>query len=78
LCKKGYSIFLDPQRKICDCGGELKKRVDDEPLAIKHRLEEFHKHTSPILELMKSDGILREINGEQTIENISSDIQKQL
>lgn len=76
LCKKGYSIFLEPKRTTCDCGGELKKRVDDEPEAIKRRLEEFHNHTSPILELMKKDGILREINGEQSIENISTDIQK--
>jgi len=78
LCKKGYSIFLEPNRTTCDCGGELKKRIDDEPTAIKHRLEEFHKYTTPILQLMQNDGILREINGEQTIENISSDIQKQL
>lgn len=77
-CKKGFSVFLEPERTYCDCGGELVKRVDDEPAAIAHRLEEFHKHTAPILELMKKDGILKEINGEQTIENISSDIQKQL
>lgn len=78
VCKKGYSVFLDPQRTVCDCGGGLKKRIDDEPSAIKHRLEEFHRHTSQILQLMKDDGILKEINGEQPIENISSDIQKQL
>ena len=78
LCKKGYSIFLEPSRIKCDCGGELKKRVDDEPGAIKHRLEEFHKYTSPILKLMKNDKILVEINGEQPIKNISSDIQNQL
>lgn len=77
-CKKGFSVILEPERTHCDCGGELIKRVDDEPAAITHRLEEFHKHTAPILELMKKDGILREINGEQTIENISSDIKKQL
>ena len=76
VCKKGYSIFLEQNRNTCDCGGELKKRIDDEPEAIKHRLEEFHKYTSPILELMKKDKILKEINGEQSIENISFDIKK--
>ena len=78
VCKRGYSILLEPERTHCDCGGELQKRIDDEPSAIQHRLEEFHKFTSSILELMKNDGILKEINGEQTIENISSDIQKKL
>lgn len=78
LCKKGYSVFLEPDRTNCDCGGELKKRIDDELPAIKHRLEEFHSHTAPILKIMQGDGILKEINGEQTIEHISSDIQKQL
>lgn len=78
LCKKGYSVFLEPDRKTCDCGGELKRRIDDEPAAIKQRLEEFHHHTSPILELMKKDGIFVEINGEQTIDEISSGILSQL
>ncbi len=76
LCKRGYSIFLEPNRTKCDCGGELIKRTDDEPLAIKHRLEEFHNHTAPILKLMKDDRILKEINGEQPIDTISSDIEK--
>lgn len=78
LCKKGYSMFLEPNRTMCDCGGELKRRIDDEEGAIKHRLEEFHAHTTQILQLMKNDGILREINGEQPIENISFDIKKYL
>ena len=75
ICKKGYSIFLEPNRIYCECGGELQKRIDDEPTAIKHRLKEFHSHTTPILQRMKEDAILFEIHGEQTIEQISKDIQ---
>jgi len=77
-CKKGYSLFLEPNRTVCACGGCLIKRQDDEPTAIAHRLDEFHKSTSPILQLMKNDGILKEINGEQSIDLISSEIQKYL
>ena len=76
LCKKGYSLFLEPNKTHCVCGGELKKRIDDEPRAIRHRLEEFHSHTIQILRLMQNDGILKKINGEQTIRDISSDILK--
>ena len=78
VCKKGYSVFLEPDRSKCECDGALVKRVDDEPIAIRHRLEEFHKYTTPIIEFMKTDGILREINGEQAIENIFAEIQKQI
>lgn len=78
VCKKGYSMALEPSRTACDCGGKLIKRVDDEPAAIRHRLEEFHKSTSPILDLMRGDGVLREINGEQPIEAISVEIQRKL
>lgn len=75
LCKKGYSLRLEPKRTVCDCGGKLVRRSDDEPFAIASRLKAFHKYTSPILELMKSDGILKQINGEQSIENIYLAIQ---
>jgi len=78
LCKKSYSLFLEPGRTACDCGGALIKRVDDEPEAIRQRLNEFHSRTAPILKLMQEDKILLEINGEQSIEQISSDIQNNL
>jgi adenylate kinase len=78
VCKKGYSVALEANRTKCDCGGLLVKRTDDEPAAIQHRLQEFHSHTSPILELMKKDGILVEINGEDTVEAISNEIQTSL
>lgn len=78
ICKKGYSLFLEPKRTICDCGGELIKRLDDEPEAISKRLALFHKETEPILSLMEIDGILKKINGEQIIQNIWLDIKKEL
>lgn len=78
LCKKVYSQKLEPERVTCDCGGTLIKRADDESLAISSRLAAFHQHTQPILIMMKNDGVLREINGEQTIENIFIDIKKEL
>jgi adenylate kinase len=78
LCKKGYSLRLEPKRTVCDCGGKLVKRPDDKQSAIKSRLKAFHKYTAPILRLMKKDGILKQINGEQSIQNIYLTIRKQL
>lgn len=74
ICKKGYSIALEPTRTVCDCGGKLIKRIDDEPTAIKHRLAEFHSRTSPILNLMKKNGIIKEVNGELAIKKITREI----
>lgn len=78
VCKKVYSNFLDPERGKCNCGGILFKREDDEPKAIIKRLSIFHQYTAPVLKILDEDGILRKINGEQTIEKISSDIRSQL
>lgn len=50
-------------------------RGDDTPEIIKKRLEIYHKETEPVLEYYKQKGLLEEINGERTIEEISADIQ---
>lgn len=77
-CHKGYSLLLEPDRTACDCGGELKKRPDDEPQAIKNRLELFHQTTQPILDLAEKDNLLIKINGEQDIDAIFEEITSHL
>jgi len=76
VCHKGYSLILEPERRTCDCGGELVKRIDDEDEAITRRLAAFHAQTQPILDLMRQDGLLKEIHGEQEVAKIFDDIQK--
>ncbi|MFA5021622.1 MAG: nucleoside monophosphate kinase, partial [Patescibacteria group bacterium] len=53
-CKCGLSYHLQhnppKQPGICDkCGGQLFKRDDDKPEAIKKRLEIYHQETKPLL-----------------------------
>ena len=65
--------------KKCDkCGGELIIRADDNPEAIKKRLEEFKKEVIPVINHYKKEGKLIEINGEQSIETIFQDILKKI
>lgn len=52
----------------------LVHRDDDKPEAINVRLDEYEKDTIPMLDKMKSDGILVELDGERTIEEIHKDI----
>ncbi len=77
-CKKCgiiYNTITNPPRRkdICDrCGGELYRRSDDNPDAIKKRLQIYHKETKPILEMYKDR--LVKIDGDQEIDKISMDI----
>jgi adenylate kinase len=73
-------IYIKPKQEgVCDkCGGELYRRVDDEPEAIKERLKLYREKTEPLKEYYKEKGKLLEINGEQPIKDVFNDIVKAL
>jgi len=49
---------------ICDvCGGPLIQRKDDNPEALKVRLEHYNKETKPLLEFYKTRKILKDFDG---------------
>jgi adenylate kinase len=75
-CRRGYSLITEPTRTSCECGGLLAIRADDEAPTIARRLSFYHLQTEPILDLMKKDGILYSINGQQKAEDIFEDIKK--
>lgn len=51
-------------------------RGDDTPEIIKRRLEIYHKETIPVLEHYRKMDILEEIDGERSIEEVSTEVQK--
>ena len=64
-------------KKCPICGAKLVTRVLDTEKKMKVRLREYKKRTFPLFEYFKKIGIrIKEINGEQTIENVSKDILK--
>lgn len=78
-CGAVYHIKYNPPKKknICDeCGGELFVREDDYFKAIKERLKIYHQQTLPVLKHYKKQGILFDIDGEQSIEAVHNDILK--
>jgi adenylate kinase len=75
ICRRGYSLLSEPTRTTCQCGGLLAIRADDEAPTIARRLSFYHMMTEPILELMRKDGILFEINGQQDAKKIFEDIK---
>ena len=84
MCRKCGFIFhvefIKPKKKdVCDkCGGELYQRDDDKPAAVKERLNIFHHQTEPVIQFYKKKGILAEINGDQSVENVFEDVVKVL
>lgn len=49
-------------------------REDEVPTALKKRIELFHRFTEPVLEYYKEHGLLREVDGERSIEDIHKEI----
>ena len=58
--------------------GRDDNREDDTLKAIRKRIEVFHIFTEPVLEFYKNKGILLEIDGEKTIEEIHEEILSKL
>lgn len=54
------------------------EREDETLLALRKRIELFHKFTKPVLDFYKEKGILDEIDGENEIEEIHSEILEKI
>lgn len=52
----------------------LRAREDDTHEALTRRLKIYHEQTEPLLKIFNEKGILEEINGERTIEEIHKEI----
>lgn len=53
-------------------------REDETLQAIRKRIESFHTHTEPVIQYYREKGLLVEVDGEQSIEEITNEILKQL
>jgi adenylate kinase len=76
-CGQSYNLTFNPPQKdgICDLdGGELYQREDDKPDTVRQRLAVYQAQTSPLIEFYRARGILKEINGDQPIEDVGRDI----
>jgi adenylate kinase len=80
-CVKGGHIFhvdFDPPKKegVCDlCGGQLVVRDDDKPDVVRHRLEQYHSKTEPLVSYYEEKGILRRVDGDHPPEEVSDRIR---
>ena len=57
-----------------NCGGDVIQRADDEPTAIRTRLETYERDTAPLLDFYASRGLLVTIDGDQAPDDVTRDI----
>lgn len=84
ICEKCNSIYnindeasSPKQESICDnCGGKLYQRTDDNLASFETRYQTYLDKTEPIIKHYKDMGVLTEVDGNDTIENIFKSIDK--
>ena len=72
-----YNLKTNPPTKpgVCDlCGGELYQRDDDKLETVQNRIKVYMKQTMPLIEYYRNAGVLVEVDGQQGIEKVSSDL----
>ncbi len=64
------------QAGVCDeCGStDMKRRADDNEDTVLQRLSAYHEQTSPLADWYNDLGILRNVNGDKAIDEITKDI----
>ncbi len=78
-CGLSYHCEFNPPKKagICDkCEGKLFKREDDQPVAVKNRLKIYHQRTEPLFANYKKQGVLYQVDGSKSIEEVYQQIDE--
>jgi adenylate kinase len=80
ICRNGDAVYhekFNPPNVagICDVdGGELYQRPDDTREAGETRLKVYFDQTTPLIDYYRGRGVLTEVNGEQSIEDVRQDL----
>jgi adenylate kinase len=69
-CPVDQKTYPPGTRKCPVDGATLIQRDDDKPDAVKHRIEVYHDKTLPLLDYYRAQGLVSEIDGMGTIQEI--------
>jgi len=72
-CGATYHVDFDPPEEagVCDeCGGTLYQREDDTEETARERIRVYEENTAPVVEYFREEGVLAEIDGEQTPDEV--------
>jgi len=76
-CGANYHVEFSPPEEpgVCDeCGGELIQRDDDTEDTVRERLRVYHENTEPVVEHYREAGVLVEVDGEGTPDEVFDQI----
>jgi adenylate kinase len=76
-----FHVEFSPAKEegVCDIdGSELVVRDDDKPEVIRHRLEQYHAKTAPLIEHYDGQSLLRRIDGASAPESVAEEIRRTL
>jgi adenylate kinase len=79
-CTNGHIFHVDsdPPKNdgVCDvCGASLEVRDDDDPAVIRHRLDEYHSKTEPLISYYENRGLLKRVDGSLAPDEVSDRIR---
>jgi adenylate kinase len=77
VCGRVYHALFSPPREpgICDVdGAQLAQRADDTEETQRRRIEVYFEQTAPVLDFYRERGLLVEIDGEQSIAEVTADL----
>ncbi|TFD98443.1 adenylate kinase [Jeotgalibacillus salarius] len=80
-CGSTYHTVFNPPavEGVCDKdGGELYQREDDKPETVQNRLDVNMKQTQPLLDFYSQKGVLKDIDGQQDINKVFTDVDELL
>lgn len=76
-----YHLSYHPPKQsgVCDQDGSpLLQREDDRPATVRNRIRVYERQTRPVLDYYRQRGLLREVQGDQSIDGVTADILKVL
>jgi adenylate kinase len=76
-CKRIYNIYSNPPLKegVCDVDGTpLQHRSDDTEEAFVQRMKAYDSLTAPVIEHYRTSGRFREVDGEDSVEQVAESI----
>jgi len=78
VCQTTYHVLYSPPKVagLCDKdGGQLYQRPDDSEETARNRLQVYFQQTAPLIEYYRDKGLLVEVDGEQSIEDVQSALE---
>ncbi|HEY4566945.1 MAG TPA: adenylate kinase [Savagea sp.] len=73
VCGSSYHLQFDPPKVEGRCDkddGELYQRADDNPETVTNRLEVNMSQTQPLLDFYEKQGVLKNVDGQQPIDEV--------